>query len=65
MKVILSERNIVVILFVLVLLTFTVAQEQTREMENRYSGSRQQGQAVSVTGRITVQIAGPITGNLQ
>ncbi len=65
MKVILSERNIVVILFVLVLLTFTVAQEQTREMENMYSGSRQQGEAVSVTGRTTVQVAGPVARNLQ
>ncbi|MBI5372573.1 MAG: hypothetical protein HZA79_11180 [Sphingobacteriales bacterium] len=65
MKLILSERNVVVILFVLVLLTFTVAQEQSRAMETVYSGSKQEGQAVSVTGRTTIQIAGHFTGHLQ
>lgn len=33
MKVILSERNIVVVLFVMVLVTFSLAQEDSKKME--------------------------------
>ncbi len=33
MKVILSERNIVIVLFVMVLVTFSLAQEDSKEME--------------------------------
>jgi len=38
MKRILSERNLVVVLFVLVLITFAFAQEDTRKMERGYTG---------------------------
>ena len=38
MRPILSERNIVVILFVMVLITFSLAQEDSRKMEKMYSG---------------------------
>jgi len=38
MKRILSERNIVVVLFVLVLITFAFAQEDTKKMERAYAG---------------------------
>ncbi len=38
MKAILSEKNIVVILFVMVLITFSLAQEDSRKMEKMYSG---------------------------
>ena len=38
MKRILSERNIAVALFVLVLITFSLAQEDTRKMERMYLG---------------------------
>jgi hypothetical protein len=38
MKRILSERNIVVVLFVMVLITFSLAQEDTRKMERMYMG---------------------------
>ena len=38
MKPILSEKNIVVILFVMVLITFSLAQEDSRKMEKMYSG---------------------------
>jgi hypothetical protein len=38
MRRILSERNIVVILFVLVLITFSLAQEDSRKMEKMYTG---------------------------
>jgi len=38
MKRILSEKNLVVVLFVLVLITFAFAQEDTKKMERAYSG---------------------------
>ena len=38
MKTILSEKNIVVILFVMVLITFSLAQEDSKKMEKMYSG---------------------------
>jgi hypothetical protein len=34
-----SERNIVILLFILVLATFSLAQEQSRAMEKVYTGS--------------------------
>ena len=37
MKVILSERNIVVVLFVMVLVTFALAQEDSKKMEKGFS----------------------------
>jgi len=39
MKQILSEKNIVVILFVLVLITFSLAQEDSKKMEKIYTGA--------------------------
>jgi hypothetical protein len=38
MKRILSEKNIVVILFVMVLITFSLAQEDTKKIEKMYFG---------------------------
>ena len=38
MRPILSEKNIVVILFVMVLITFSLAQEDSRKMEKMYFG---------------------------
>ena len=38
MKQILSEKNIVVVLFVMVLITFSLAQEDSKKMEKLYSG---------------------------
>jgi hypothetical protein len=38
MRSILSEKNIVVILFVMVLITFSLAQEDSRKMEKVYTG---------------------------
>ena len=37
MKPILSEKNIVVVLFVMVLVTFALAQEDSKKMENGFS----------------------------
>ena len=39
MKSILSERNIVVVLFVMVLITFSLAQEDTKKIEKLYLGT--------------------------
>lgn len=39
MKSILSERNIVVVLFIMVLITFSLAHEDTKKMEQIYQGS--------------------------
>ena len=39
MKAILSERNIVVVLFVMVLVTFSLAQEDSKKMEKIYTGA--------------------------
>jgi hypothetical protein len=38
MKVFFTERNIVVVLFVMVLVTFSLAQNETKKMEQRYGG---------------------------
>jgi len=38
MKVFFTEKNIVVVLFVMVLVTFSLAQNETKRMEQRYNG---------------------------
>lgn len=38
MKAILSERNIVVVLFIMVLVTFSLAQEDSKKIDKMYSG---------------------------
>jgi len=40
MKGIFTERNFVVVLFVMVLITFSLAQNETRKMEQLYNGGR-------------------------
>ena len=40
MKLALTERNLVVILFVLVLITFSFAQSETTKMEQLYRGGQ-------------------------
>ncbi len=39
MKAFLSERNLVVLLFVMVLITFSLAQEDSKKMEKMYTGA--------------------------
>lgn len=39
MKAILSEKNLVVVLFVMVLITFSLAQEDSKKMEKMYTGA--------------------------
>lgn len=38
MKAILSERNLVIVLFVMVLITFSLAQEDSKKMEKMFTG---------------------------
>jgi hypothetical protein len=40
MKGIFTERNFVVILFILVLITFSFAQKETKKIEQLYNGSQ-------------------------
>jgi hypothetical protein len=40
MKSLFTERNIVVILFVMVLITFSLAQNETKRIEHLYNGGR-------------------------
>lgn len=51
MKQILSEKNVVVILFVMVLITFSLAQEDSRKMEKLYTGAT----SVSATSLLKIQ----------
>ncbi len=39
MKGLFTERNIVVVLFIMVLITFSFAQNETKKMEQLYNGS--------------------------
>lgn len=43
MKAILSEKNIVVVLFVIVLVTFVLAQEDSKQLEKLYSSGSNPG----------------------
>lgn len=38
MRSILSEKNLVVVLFIMVLVTFSLAQEDSKKMEKMYTG---------------------------
>ena len=40
MKGVFTERNIVVLLFVMVIITFSFAQNETRKMEQLYNGGQ-------------------------
>ncbi|MFI5185703.1 MAG: hypothetical protein ACHQF0_03210 [Chitinophagales bacterium] len=40
MKGIFTERNFVVVLFIMVMITFSFAQRQTKEIEQLYNGGR-------------------------
>ena len=52
MKSILSEKNLVVILFVMVLVTFSLAQEDSKKMTKMYSGLTT-GTSAQVLGELT------------
>ncbi|MGZ5134966.1 MAG: hypothetical protein ACXWCG_07445 [Flavitalea sp.] len=39
MKAILSEKNLVIVLFVMVLVTFSLAQEDSKKLEKMYTGA--------------------------
>ncbi|MEO6612328.1 MAG: hypothetical protein ABIT05_06305 [Chitinophagaceae bacterium] len=52
MKNILSERNLVVVLFVMVLITFSLAQEDSKKMERMYSGAKATGSRVMLAQQL-------------
>lgn len=49
MKAILSERNLVIILFVLVFITFSLAQEDSKKMDQFYGGGISEATKSAVT----------------
>jgi hypothetical protein len=57
MKRILSEKNLVVVLFVMVLITFSLAQEDSKKMEKMYSG----GTAATASNFLKQQVDSKIT----
>lgn len=59
MRALLSEKNLVVILFVLVLITFSFAQEDSKKMQSGYS-SEIQNINISSTGSQFQQKPGSI-----
>ena len=64
MRRIFTERNVVIILFVMVLIAFSVAQNETAKIEHLYNGGqstlknfpalRQANNAVTATGKARV-----------
>lgn len=59
MKPILSERNIVVVLFVMVLIIFSLAQEDSKKMESMYAGAGNQVRAKLGAEHTTLKPAEP------
>ena len=59
MKQILSEKNVVVILFVMVLITFSLAQEDSRKMEKLYTGATTITAASLITTQNEIKENGP------
>ncbi len=60
MKRILSENNIVVILFVMVLITFSLAQEDSKKMEKLYTGATSVTAVRLLTKQDEFQIKWPV-----
>ncbi|MEO7983453.1 MAG: hypothetical protein ABI688_05155 [Bacteroidota bacterium] len=56
MRAILSERNLVIVLFVMVLITFSLAQEDSKKMEKMYTGVSSGTASNLVTARPEVPV---------
>ena len=64
MKKILSERNLVVVLFVMVLITFSLAQEDSKKMERMYSGANSSpASRILFTQQPAIKLLGPVSGD--
>jgi hypothetical protein len=61
MKAILSERNLVIVLFVMVLITFSLAQEDSKKMEKMYTGS----QTATASNLVSTQINQPLPSTVE
>ena len=60
MRAILSERNLVIVLFVVVLVTFSLAQEDSKKMEKMYTGVN----ASTASTLITEHLPAPVKEQL-
>ncbi len=60
MKPILSERNVVVVLFVMVLIIFSLAQEDSKKMESMYAGAGSQVSAQLVAEDAIIKPIEPV-----
>jgi len=68
MKVALIERNLVVILFVLVLITFSFAQSETTKMEQLYRGGQTTIKTLPIRGldvNANVKLASTASGSIK
>lgn len=63
MKRILSERNLVVVLFVMVLITFSLAQEDSKKMERMQSSANASGSRILLAEQAKYELAKPVTGH--
>ena len=61
MKSILSEKNLVVVLFVMVLVTFSLAQEDSKKMEKLYSGGTTATAASEILKQDGIKSTLPVT----
>lgn len=61
MRPILSEKNLVVLLFILVLVTFSLAQEDSKKMEKMYSGVN----ARSASSLLTDYLKEPVNSQVE
>ena len=64
MKRILSEKNLVVVLFVMVLITFSLAQEDSKKMEKMYSGATTVTAAGFLKQQVDSKITNPTTNSV-
>lgn len=59
MKTFLSERNIVVVLFIMVLVTFSLAQEDSKKIKKMYTGVQAQNARLLVQQNTITSAAQP------
>ena len=60
MKSLISERSLVVVLFVMVLITFVLAQEDSKKMEKAFPGTNATAEVVTDTPPVPVQKVSPL-----
>ena len=63
MKAILSERNLVIVLFVMVLITFSLAQEDSKKMEKMHTGSTTATASSLISNELQQPLSPAMTGS--